>query len=67
MKKTITCFLFYHTDNQFNKLLNSLLSHPYIDQIYLLTGQKEAAEAACPQCRTLPLDSFEQTGTIRQL
>ena len=34
MKKTITCFLFYHTDNQFNKLLNSLLSHPYIDQIY---------------------------------
>lgn len=67
MKKTITCFLFYHTDNQFNKLLNSLLSHPYIDQIYLLTGQKEAAEAACPQCRTLPLDSFEQTGTMRQI
>lgn len=41
MNKTVTCFLPYGSENQFDKTISELLTCPNIDQIFLLSAQTD--------------------------
>ena len=66
MNKTITCFLYYRPDSQPDDIENQLCVHPYVDQVYLLSGQDTPPCPPHPRCHVLPSGPFEQTGALRQ-
>ena len=67
MKETITCFIPYNTDKQYDRQINLLSAHPCIGQIYLLTEQCGETPPPFPKCSFLPSDSFGKTETFRRI
>lgn len=67
MNKTVTCFLPYGSENQFDKTISELLTCPSIDQIFLLSAQTDNKIELPDRCHLLPVSSADSTEKYKQI
>lgn len=67
MNKTVTCFLPYGSENQFDKTISELLTCPNIDQIFLLSAQTDIKIELPDRWHLLPVSSADSTEKYKQI
>lgn len=67
MNKTVTCFLPYGSENQFDKTIGELLACPSIDQIFLLSAQSDTNIKLPERCHLLPASPTDSTERYKQI
>ena len=67
MKKNITCFLYYLSESQLDSIKEQLCGQPCIDQIFLLSEQKDETSTLPSRCTVLSSRSLDHTETLQKI
>lgn len=67
MKKNITCFLYYFSESQLDSIKEQLCGQPCIDQIFLLSEQKDETSTLPSRCTVLSSRSLDHTETLQKI